>query len=337
MRRAHPRRALLSALILSGVAAAMPVYAQPAPAGAPSEDVVKRAEALFRSANQLYTDQKWAQAEAGFLAAWALNPTYDVAANLGHTQFKLQKYRDAAEHLAFALRNWPLIGKPEPRKLAQDRLDDARQFVAAVTVRVSEPHADVYVDGKLIGQSPISTELFVEPGTRVFEAKLAGRGDAKEVVQATKGGTSGVTLTLSDVGTQPPGGPNLPAGGPRMPVILTGAALGGAGIVLGAVFAGLSNAKARDATTDLEAIAKIGATAACGPMPSAQCQASQSAGQARATFANASAWSFIAGGAVGTATVIYALAAPRAAKASGFWVAPTVAGDGGGVVARGEW
>ena len=45
----------------------------------------------------------------------------------------------------------------------------------------------------------------------------------------------------------------------------------------------------------------------------------------------------VAGGALGAATVIYALAAPRAAKASGMRVAPTLAAGGGGVVVQGEW
>jgi len=72
-------------------------------------------------------------------------------------------------------------------------------------------------------------------------------------------------------------------------------------------------------------------------MPSADCQAIQSALRDRATFGNVSAWSFIAAGAVGAGTAIYAFAAPRAAKTSRTRLAPLVAVDGGGVVLQGEW
>jgi hypothetical protein len=103
------------------------------------------------------------------------------------------------------------------------------------------------------------------------------------------------------------------------------------------VFAGVSHAKGTDATADYNAISKAGSSAACGPMSSATCQAIQSAGQAQAAFANASAWSFIAGGTLGVATVIYALAAPRGGKTSGVHVAPVLVAGGGGVAAQGAW
>jgi tetratricopeptide (TPR) repeat protein len=330
MQRRHPCLPVLLAL-LAAVGPAASASAQPAsqPSGAPSPDAVQRAEVLFRNANQLYTDKKWVEAEAGFLAAWALNPTYDVAANLGHAQYRLGKYRDAAEHFAFALRNWPLIGKPEPRKLAETRLAELRTLVASLNVQVNVAGAEVLVDGAPLGSASLASEVFVDPGAHVVEAALAGYKPARAQVNAAKGSAQDVVLTLVASSGPPP----QPAG-PSKPVIITGAVLGGAGVLLGAVFAGLSDAKASDAAAKNDA---IGAATACGPTPSAACQAVQSAGQARATFANASAWSFIAGGALGAATVIYTLAAPRAAKASGMRVAPTVTADGGGVVVRGEW
>ncbi len=77
-------------------AAAQPAQAAPI---APADAVAERAEALFREANALVKQQRWAEAEASYLAVWALRPTYDVAANLGHTQYRLGKLREAAEHL----------------------------------------------------------------------------------------------------------------------------------------------------------------------------------------------------------------------------------------------
>jgi hypothetical protein len=313
--------------------APVPAYAQhePAPAGAPSPDAVQRADALFRSANQLYTQQKWAEAEAAFLAAWALNPTYDVAANLGHTQFKLQKYRDAAEHLSFALRNWPLIGKPEPRKLAQDRLDEARRFVAAVTVSVSEPGADVFVDGILVGHSPMVSELFVEPGTRVIEARLQGRGDAKQVVQAAKGAASTVTLTL-----QRPGGGSPPPGGKSVPLLATGIGVAAVGVGLG-IAGVVASANNSSSFNGLRAQLAVNGTNACNPPTNPACDDLRSKGIAVGSFRNLGIVGFTVGGAAAVATVVYVLLPTSSTKATpvkaGFLLAP----GGGGATLTGNF
>jgi len=152
---------------------------------------------LFREGNALVAQQKWAEAEAKFLAAWELSPTYDVAANLGHTQYRMRKLRDAAEHLAFAVRHWPLVGKREPRDLAATRLEELRKVLASATVKVNAPGAGVFVDGKRVGTSPIDREVFLDPGARTIEARLAGHEDAKQVVEATGGGKLSVELTLT--------------------------------------------------------------------------------------------------------------------------------------------
>lgn len=330
---------LVASLCVTAVALAQP--SKP-PAAAP-EGIARtdQARELYLKGVALYEQGQFEKAEAAFLAGWALKKHYQIASNLGACEMKLGRYRDAAEHLAFFLREQPPTGSRDDRKRTQALFDEARAKVGAVSLTVSVPGAVVSVDGREIGPAPLPAEVYVDPGTRTFVASHGSYKDAQQIVQATAGGALKVTLTLEALtgpGPQPPGGQVPPApGGARMPVVITGAALGGAGVVLGAVFAGLSSARASDAATKHDAILKAGPTAACGPTPSADCQAFESAGRARVTFANASAWSFIAGGAVGAATVIYALAAPRAPKASGIRVAPTLAAGGGGVVLQGEW
>ena len=42
-----------------------------------------------------YRNEKWPEAEVEFQAAWQIRKTYDTAANMGHTETHLGKFRDA--------------------------------------------------------------------------------------------------------------------------------------------------------------------------------------------------------------------------------------------------
>src|SRR5688572_6948580 len=70
----------------------------------------RRADELFDQGIALYQQQRWAGARAAFLKAWELRPTYDLAANLGHTEKHLGNPRAAAQHFSYALRSWPITG-----------------------------------------------------------------------------------------------------------------------------------------------------------------------------------------------------------------------------------
>jgi tetratricopeptide (TPR) repeat protein len=329
------RPAALALSLLCFGALTAPALAQPPPAVEAERAASDRADDLIKRGNAFAKNDRWSDAEPLYREAWSLKRSYDIAGNLGIAEAALGKNRDAAEHLTFALKSFPANGKAEHRKLLEATLTKARGEIAALAIDVSVGKAEVLVDGRRVGTAPLDGPVFVDPGPHVVEATLAGYTAARTQVDAQKGTAQDVALVLAP--GPPTGGQTPDAGGPRKPVIVAGAALGGVGIILGAVFAGLSDAKASDVNAKHDAIVNMGAVAACGAAPSAACQALLSAKQDQAAFANAAAWSFIAGGAVGAATVIYAVAAPRAAKRSGMRVVPLVAADGAGVVLRGEW
>src|ERR1700687_6037278 len=82
----------------------MPVAAQPkSPAPLPTAvAAAARARALHVEGARLFELGKYDQAYVAFLAAWALKKHPQIAANLGDCEVKIGKYRDAAEHFAFA-------------------------------------------------------------------------------------------------------------------------------------------------------------------------------------------------------------------------------------------
>ncbi|WP_437586867.1 PEGA domain-containing protein [Sorangium sp. So ce1000] len=144
------------------------------------------------------TSRKAAQAEAVFLEAWALTPTFDVAYNVGSAAYQQGKHALAAEHLSFALRHWPLLSAVAHLKpTAQQRLATSRAQVGALAVTVSAPLAEVLVDGKPAGKAPLAGELFVEPGEHTVEARLDGYAPAQRSVRVAKGETAAVTLAMA--------------------------------------------------------------------------------------------------------------------------------------------
>src|SRR6185503_10534547 len=109
-----------------------------------------------------------------YKAGYDLKKGYDLAGNLGNVELALGRPRDAAEHLSFCLKNFPATGTAKQLEFIRSRLAEARQKVGALSIQVSEGGAEVLVDGRSIGRSPLADEVFVDPGSRRIEARLNG-------------------------------------------------------------------------------------------------------------------------------------------------------------------
>lgn len=191
---------------------------------------------LYKRATDLYRDHKLPEALKAYRDAWALQQSYDIATNLGAVELDLQKYRDAAEHLSFALRSFPARGKPEERATIEKRLAMAKAEVVTVRVTVNIDKADVALNGKRAGLAPIAEELFADPGTVSVEATLAGYETGKESFEGTKGMSRDVEIKLVPKRAEEPS---------RLPIYIA-FGVGGAGLVVGAVTGGLAMANNDD-------------------------------------------------------------------------------------------
>jgi tetratricopeptide (TPR) repeat protein len=154
------------------------------------------AKALYNEGVDLSIQKSYPQAEAKFLQAWALQKSYDVAANLGEVEMQLDKPAEAALYFTYALANFPASGKTEKRTWIEGRLKEARSKVAAVTVSVNVPGAEIRVNGKLAGKAPLEGELFLPPGDVTVEVAAPEYVPAAKKVKATAGGTTKVDIDL---------------------------------------------------------------------------------------------------------------------------------------------
>ncbi|MGK4007416.1 PEGA domain-containing protein [Sorangium sp. So ce1036] len=316
------------------------------------------------------------EAEAALESAWELSPTFDMAYNLGNTKYQMKKHREAAQHLSYALRNWPLIKaaarlKPiAEQRLAEQRLAESRPLVGAVTVAVSAAGAEVLVDGKAMGKASLEGEVFVEPGEHQVEARLQGHAPASQTVRVEKAGTAKVELAMAllqseateaargasaEAGDgapgaragalaaeQPPAGPVQPAALPEerswMPVIALGAAsVVGLGVGIGMTVAG-SNVL-DDVHAQRQAIRNSGGQCT---KPSAafvdDCAELSGTGERVDMLGHVAGAAYVASGVLAAAALTYALWPRDEAGAAGQpRVVATAHPLGAGVVVVGTW
>ena len=279
------------------------------PEDASTTDVEKLALDLYFQGNAAFKRGDFQEAREQYQSAWDLKPGYDIAGSLGSAEIKLRDYCRAAEHLAYALRTFPLSGDPTLRVNLNAMFAEARAEVASLKVEVTPADAKMTVDGAPVAASPEPgrAEVFVEAGARVVEVSREGYVSVSQEVLATKGGTSAVEVRLVPVA-----GKTIPERS-MVPAAALGAAGGVAlvgGIVLFAVGGG-EYSTARDLKAQI-----AGQSGRCDPTTTGFEQKCDELADARSS-ANTLRGIGIGGIVVGTAS----LAAAGAYLA--FWPAPS--------------
>lgn len=181
-----PRFALLAAIAIVGL-----------PTVALGADADKR-RADFQRGVAAIGAEKWDEALAVYRKLWEEEHTYDVALSLGQVELNLKAYRDAAEHLDFGVRNIPPREEAGVATRAHHMLDLARKEVGAVEIRVDRTNAEVSVDGKPIGTSPLPGDVFLDPGPHTIGATNAGSTPIEQAIQASAGKRSTLNLAFGE-------------------------------------------------------------------------------------------------------------------------------------------
>ncbi len=328
----------------SGQAAAHP----PLFIDAASED---KADELRKQGNTLSREGRLPEAIDAYKASFRLSETFAVAANLGNLELRLQRYRDAAEHLAFAIRLAPDDATPAVVDALRKGLAEAQQHVGALRIRVGVDYAEVTVDGLDVDWLDVAHDVFVEPGSHTVAAARAGYAAGRKTIEVTAGAHVEVELALSPLASSAPGTPAPPVASPqadegksiRLPIIVAGASAATVGAVLGVVFTVLANGKSsQTATLGNELRARAGAAACDHPSAAnaAECSRLQSLFGGQSTFRNAAIGSFVAGGALALGTGAYALwptLSGRSTSGSRVRALPSVGARFGGVMVEGEF
>ncbi len=129
---------------------------------------------------------QWDAAYAEFSAAWALSRHPRVAASLGQAELEVGKYRDAAEHLSYFLRQ-AVGASAADRDAITSLFLEARAKIGALRIRADDPGVEVLVDGVVVGTTPLVTDVFVDPGRRTITARKQGFAFVSEAIEVAPG------------------------------------------------------------------------------------------------------------------------------------------------------
>lgn len=316
-------KALLYAVILA-------IVAYPRGAGAqPKTSVTAQVGQLFEQAQAAFAKGDKKGAYDAYKAAWALQKSYDIAANLGVVELKLGKHRDAAEHLAYSLDNFPPTGEEAHQKATERKLAEAVKEIGRLHVQVSVPGASVTVNGAPAGAAPIAATIYVDPGPTVVEAKLAGYIDARKQLALNKGGEETVSLTLV---------PLPPARRSIVPGAVMGS-LAGAALVTGVVLEVVAANKRSSVETTSAAI--LDARRSCITSAvnyDARCADLTDSAHSSDRLHDAGIGVLVGAGALAAGTVAYFLwPTPAQGRAGGLLPAPIITATGAGLSLSGSF
>jgi hypothetical protein len=331
--------------------------AMSAPLGADADqgEVEARRKTYQQGREAMRTD-RWSEAYRLFSQLWREQRTYDVAMNLGQVELFLQKYRDAAEHIAFGLRHLPPREKVDVARQASEGLEQAKKYIATLAISVNRSGVLLHVDGTLVGTSPIQHEVYVQPGSHTIQARGPGLEPVAEQVETQAGEDWKIEVRMPP----PEVFPEAHASGQRaslsaqavtrrpqtidatavFPVILTGtvAAAGlGAGIAF-VIAAGGKETQREQRVSNLQATLPYPASCRPGTPDSAECAKIQALADDAQRFRTLSVVSFGLAVAAGAATyLLWPRAEGTPAAGRGWRPALTLHGSGLGCAVVGAF
>jgi tetratricopeptide (TPR) repeat protein len=212
---------LLPLLSFAAVLAASTAAAQPA-------DPDAEARRLFGEGQKAFDAGDYERAETAYEASYDIKPSFDNASNLGITELKLKKYREAAAHLDYALRRFPPSESPAKRDMLNKLLAEAKSQVASLRIDASVAGARITVNAEPSGSTPLAAEVYADPGkcTIVVEAKGYKTATVELDVGAGLAKTVRVDLEAEGDTTTPP-----PSDKPLWPAFVFGG-VGVAGVAV---------------------------------------------------------------------------------------------------------
>lgn len=303
-----------------------------ASAGPNEPAAVTRARQLYQQGVTAFDKSEFTEAERLLRESYQMHPHPVTLRNLAAALERLDRRADACNELARLVRVHPTA---EERSNAERTLANLSQRVGRIDMQVSVTGADIKVDDKWAGVSPLPT-WYVEPGEHTVSASKTGFKDGSTTVNVGANDAKSVSLTL--VATEAPGMPGAGLGTgadptengtdegvpPKTIALIAGGAVTLIGLGVGIGFM-LDASSAESDAEDLRkrAIAEVG-PGGCAGSSAAVCRDLQDANDHADSSGTLSTVGFIGAGVAGAATIAIYFLWPEEKRQSTVRVAPSI-------------
>ena len=176
----------------------------------PHEDK-RAAREHFEKGVAAFADKRFGEAADDFEAAYRIDPAFQVLYNIGQVDVALGRSVEAIDAFADYLgKGGPAIAG-ERRREVQAEIDKQSARIGAVTVATHPEAADIRLDGRLIGRTPLGRPIRANPGRHTIEALLVGHLPQNRDIEIAPGSSVTLQLTLDALPRKEP-----PAAAPVM-------------------------------------------------------------------------------------------------------------------------
>lgn len=160
------------------------------------EQLPEEARKHWDAALQLYQRSQWDGARASFNAAYEASKNPRVLFNVAVCEKNLGRYGRAIDIFKKELAEGKGQLTPAEEADVKAQIAGLEQYVAQLTIDVSEPGAEIYVDDAKVGTSPLPGPVSVQLGERRVRASKPGFSDVQRSIELKGGSTGTVQLKL---------------------------------------------------------------------------------------------------------------------------------------------
>ena len=164
----------------------------------------EEAEKHFLAGVSLQKVDDFDAAIAAFNTSLRLYPTKGALFNLSNCLRAVHRYGEALKALEKLERDHGSELDGPMRSAVEGQLEELRNLTASLVVQVEQSGAEVWLDGALLGRSPLPEALYVSPGGHDIEVRLEGFEPAKVRVELHSRQAFTTQITLAKAVAPPP-------------------------------------------------------------------------------------------------------------------------------------
>jgi hypothetical protein len=161
-----------------------------------SEELRKQASARFTMGVELVSEGNYGAALLEFRRAYELLPDWRMLYNIAQVLHEMQDYAGAVEHFERYLEEGGDRVADTRREAVLAEVARLKPRVAFLEVSVAQPGAEVLIDDRTRGQSPLPERIAVSMGRRKVTVRKQGFQDAERYVELGGGEEASLSLEL---------------------------------------------------------------------------------------------------------------------------------------------